>query len=113
MSNYIEPTELTDPTFDVTETHCLAADDYVNSKLWEKGINPQEVTLPSKLLSRIAGYWAKREAAIEGAIGEDSPLLRKATEFEKNAEKMANTIGKKSLGITSAGTFGATTVLRG
>ena len=113
MSDYIQPSELKDPTFDVTEAHCLAADDYVNSQLWKKGIDPQEITLPSKLLSRIAGYWAKREAAIEGAIGEDSPLLRKAVEFQTNAEKLVSTIGKKSLGLTSSVTFGSTTVLRG
>lgn len=106
MAVYSNAIDLNDPTFDSTEEHCLAADDYVISKLWEREINPVDVILPSKLLTRIAGYWAKREGAIEGAIGEDSPLLRKAKEFQINADELAKTISKRSLGIETKSTFG-------
>lgn len=113
MAKYVNAVDLTDPSFDITEAHCAAGDDFVDSVLWELEINPDDVALPAHSLTRISGYWAKREAAIEGAISERSPLSRKAYAFEKNAKWLASKVSRKSLGIVTGRSFGSITLGRG
>ena len=98
MSKYVT-TNLYDPAFSITSGHCLSADVYVDACLSERGISPVDVSLPNSLLSEIASNWAKREAAIQAAIGENSPLIAKAKEVEKNAVQLANKITRDALGM--------------
>jgi hypothetical protein len=99
-TKYVTYTALSDPALTITESHCASADVYVDAKLRERGIDPADLTLPIALLTEIAGNWAKRVAAIEGAIGDDSPLIAKAKEFEKNAALLLTGISRESLGLT-------------
>ncbi|MDO8940902.1 MAG: hypothetical protein Q7U98_17240 [Methylicorpusculum sp.] len=106
---------LADPSFTVSEAHLAAADIFVDLSLHERGFNPEDVTLPNAVLSEIAANWAKRLSATEGAITENSPLLAKAREFEKNAQALIKKLTREALGITvPAGTaFGQITLGRG
>lgn len=100
MGKYVNATDLSDPTVAITEKHVASADVYVDARLRERGIDPADLTLPIDLLTEIAGNWAKRVAAIEGAIGENSPLIAKAKEFEKDATTLLAGISREALGLT-------------
>ena len=115
MAKYVNAVDLSDPSLVITETHCEAATVFVDGQLWERGIDPAQVTLPNTLLSEIAGLWAKRQAATEGAIGENSPLIEKARQFERDAVRMVDTISIKSLNITTVTSpaYGSVTLGRG
>lgn len=113
MANYVNAADISDPSVSVTEAHCLAADVFVDSQLWQREIDPSDVVLPNSLLTSIATNWAKRKACTEGAIGEDSPLFKKAIEFEKDATRLAGTISRKALGIATSSSFGSITLGRG
>lgn len=113
MAKYVTPFDISDPSLQITDAHCDAADVFVDGQLWERQIDPADVTLPNELLTTIAGYWAKHQAANEGAIGEDSPLFKKAAIFEKDAMRLVNSLNRKSLGIASANAFGSVTIGRG
>ena len=113
MSKYVTKFDISDPSLVITDAHCDEADVFVDGQLWQRMIDPAEVTLPSKLLTQIAGIWAKRQAAVDGAIGENSPLWKKAAAFEKDALQMVNSLNKKSLGISTSAIFGSITLGRG
>jgi len=113
MAKYVQAVDLSDLSLDITEAHCEQADVFVDSALWQREIDPADVSLPSELLSEIAGNWAKRQSAIEGAIGEDSPLIAKAREFEKNALRLLGSLNRRSLGIAGGSAFGVATLGRG
>jgi hypothetical protein len=98
-TKYVTYTSLSDPALTITEAHCASADVFVDAELRKRGIDPDDLTLPLSLLTEIAGNWAKRVAAIEGAIGDDSPLIAKAKEFEKNANLLASGISREALGL--------------
>ncbi|NJA04163.1 hypothetical protein HC024_00180 [Methylococcaceae bacterium WWC4] len=113
MGVYLDLTDLSDPSLTFGTDHVTDADVYVDAVLAERGIYRSDVTLPNELLTRIAIYWAKRCAAIEGAIGDNSPLIAKAREYENNAKQLVGTISKKALGITDSVGFGVVTLGRG
>ena len=106
MAKYVLAADLYDPSLVISESHTLAADVFVDMALQTAGINPGDVTLPNAMLTEIASNWAKRVAAIEGAIGENSPLIAKAREFEKNATMLAEKLSRSALGISTATTAG-------
>lgn len=91
--------QLADPSVTVTETHLAAADIFVDLSLRERGINPTDVTLPNATLTEIALNWAKRAACVEGAIGDNSPLIDKAKQYENNAKTLAGLLSRAALGI--------------
>ncbi len=113
MAKYVNAVDLSDPSLVIEEKHALAADVFVDGQLWQREIDPADVTLPNALLTETASNWAKREAAMQGHIGEDSPLLNKAKEFEKNALRLAGSFSRKALGIATTGSYGSVTIGRG
>lgn len=100
MATYVNAVDISDPALVISEAHCESADIFVDLSLRERGFDPADITLPNAVLTEIATHWAKRQAAIEGAIGEDSPLLAKAREFEKNAKDLAAKLTREALGLT-------------
>jgi hypothetical protein len=100
MATYVDAVDLSDPALTITEKHCASADVFVNAELRKRGIDPADLTLPIDLLTEIAGNWAKRVAAIDGSIGDDSPLIAKAKEFDKDARLLASSINREALGLT-------------
>lgn len=115
MAKYVNAIDLIDPSLTITEAHAASADTDVDAALWERGINPAGLTLPIAQLTQIAANFAKRHAAIEGAIGDDSPLIAKAKEFEKDALRLLGGISRESLGLTvpSGAGFGSVVLGRG
>jgi hypothetical protein len=113
MSKYVNALDLCDPSLSVTDAHTDSADVFVDGQLWERGIDPVAVTLPNTLLTEIASLWAKRQAATEGAISENSPLIDKARQFERDAMRLVDTISAKSLGLTTTSAYGSVTLGRG
>lgn len=100
MARYGDLTSAVDPSLVVTEENLLEADVDVDAALWERGINPDSVSLPQALLTNLANKYALRAAANNGAIGENSPLIAKAKEFERDAARLAKGISRESLGLT-------------
>lgn len=113
MAKYVTPFDLKDPSLVIKDEHCAEADVFVDGELWQRGIDPADVSLPNELLAQIAGKWAKKQAATEGAVGADSPLWKKAATFEKDALQLVNSLNKKSLGIATTGSYGSVTIGRG
>lgn len=114
-SKYAQIADCADSSVTVTQKNVDDADVYVDGVLFERGINPVDVVLPSARLTTLAATWAIRLAAIEGAIGENSPLIAKAREYEKTASQLAGTLSRESLGLsvpTGAG-FGNVILGRG
>jgi hypothetical protein len=99
MAKYVNAIDLSDPSLTITEAHAEAADIDVDAALRERGIDPADLTLPIPLLTQIAGYFTKRHAANEGAIGDDSPLIDKAKAFEKDALRLLRGISRDALGL--------------
>lgn len=100
MAKYATTSDAVDPALVIEERHLLKADVVVDALLHERGIDPADVTLPQALLTELAVNHACRIAAIEGAIGEDSPLIDKAKQYEKSAKLLAQTISREALGLT-------------
>jgi hypothetical protein len=115
MAKYAALTDASDPALTLTATHLLKADVVVDAALRERGINPSDVTLPKALLTELAINYACRIAAIEGAIGENSPLIAKAREYERSAELLAKSISREALGlpVASGSGFGSVVLGRG
>jgi hypothetical protein len=116
MAKYVDLMQISDPSLCVSEQNLLDADVYVDMQLARNGIAQSEITLPNEQLTAIASSWAKRQAAIEGAIGENSPLTDKAKLYEKNAELLAGMITRQALGIPEpegTAAFGSVTLGRG
>ncbi len=112
MSKYVNALDLCDPSLTVTDVHTESADVFVDGQLWGHGIDPASVTLPNALLTEIAGLWAKRQAATEGAIGENSPLIDKSRQFERDAMRLVETISAKSLGLNISSAYGSASLTR-
>jgi len=106
MSKYLDLANVSDPSLVISEDHLAGADVYVDAKLWGLDINPDTIALPNARLSEIAMHWAKYLAADEGAISEDSPLVKKARNFKDNAELLSETLSRKSLGIVDNNEYG-------
>lgn len=102
MALYSQLLDYNDPALVVDERHTTKADVYVDMQLQRNGINPSDLSalLPIALLTEIAVAWGCRIAAIEQAIGESSPLLAKAREYEKMAAALSNVITRTALGLS-------------
>lgn len=113
-SKYAQTTDCVDPSVTVSQVNVEEADVYVDGVLWEHGINPADVTLPNARLKTLAVTWAIRLAAIQGAIGENSPLIDKAKEYQKTADLLSKQMTRESLGLAPiAGSGGYSTVVLG
>jgi len=117
MAKYSQAVEIEDGFLTLTEQQAQAADIFIDSQLWERGIDPAVVGLPQPLLTEIARLWTKRQAAIEGAVGENSPLLDQAKQFELDALRLVNTISFSALGLSTsnitAGVTGSSSITLG
>lgn len=112
---FLDEERLLDPVLTLTEAHLQGADIYIDLGLRERGINPSDVSVPNAILAEIAINWAKRLAAIEGSLGDNSLLMDKANQYEKNAKGLIAKLSREALGIEApAGTaFGQITIGRG
>jgi hypothetical protein len=99
MATYAQLADCTDPALTVEERHLDDADVYVNLALYERGITPADVVLPQPTLTAIAVAWAKRQSAVEGAIGENSPLIDKARQYETTAKTLVAKLSRAALGL--------------
>lgn len=115
MAVYAQLSDCTDPALVMADRHLADADVYVDLALHERGIAPSEVILPQPALTAIAVSWANRQAAIEGSIGEDSPLLDKARQYEATAKTLVAKLNRAALGMAEpAGSgYGVVTLGRG
>ena len=115
MAKYVLSIDISDPVLSIDESHCEAADTFVELVLRERGFNPDDISLPNAVLTDIASNWAKRLAAIEGSMGDDSLLISKAREFEKSANALVSKLNRASLGLAApAGSaYGQITLGRG
>jgi hypothetical protein len=107
MAKYSELTDYTDSMIEIIESYLIDADTFIDLKLFERGINSDDLTLPINVLTQIAVNYAKRLACIEQARDENSPLIPKAREYEKTMNMLLSTLTAESLGIeTPAGSGG-------
>lgn len=102
MAKYTLLTNVKDPVLVVTEAHLTRADTVVDAQLRSLAINPADLVLPQAILTELATCHALRIVAIESAIGENSPLIAKAREYEKQAAMLLNSITREGLGLTVA-----------
>jgi hypothetical protein len=103
MANYATLDDAAgDPALTIDEIILSRADVAVDADLRERGINPSDVTLPQALLTQLAVNHARRIAAVEGSLGDNSPLIPKAREYEKSARQLAASISREALGLTVA-----------
>ncbi len=115
-SKYAQISDCKDPMATPSQDNMEEADVYVDGVLWSRGINPADVTLPNAQLKVLAVTWAIRLASIQGAVGENSPLIDKAIEYQKTAGLLASQITRESLGFTApagSGGYGTVTLGRG
>jgi len=115
-SKYAQTTDCVDPAVTVTQANVEDADVYVDGVLWERGIDPADVTLPNDRLKTLAATWAIRLAGIQGAMSDNSLLMDKAKEYQKTAELLAKQITRESLGLAAvagSGGYGTVTLGRG
>lgn len=113
MANYAELTDAIDPALAFEERHLTKADVFVDAALQARGIAPGDITLPNALLTELCLLYAGRIAAIEGAIGDNSPLIAKAREYEKSAALLSATLSREALGLTVASGAGFGSVILG
>jgi len=118
MAKYSTLGDCVDPSVTVSALNLGEADVYVDLALGNIGITPAQaatITLPNAALTAIASAWAKRLACIEGAIGENSPLIDKAKQYEASAKAMVIQLNRTALGLTEpTGTgYGTLTLGRG
>ena len=105
MGVYADVADCTDAALAVEERHIDEADVYVTLSLKERGLSDADIaaiTLPNATLKMIAVAWAKRSAAIEGALGENSPLIDKAKQFKETATTLVNKLTRESVGLETA-----------
>lgn len=114
MPDYCVLADVVDPALTIKQRHVDSGNIYVGVVLRERGIDPAEVTLPNTLLTEIAIVYAKREAAISGAIGENSTLIDKARQFEATLRLLIGGLTREALGIavTDGAAFGNVTLGR-
>lgn len=104
MAKYADVNDCVDPALTVSELNLTEADTYVDALLAHRGITPAEISamgLPNQLLTAIAANWAKRLAAIEGAMGDDSVLIAKAGQYQANAKLLAEQLSRVALGLAN------------
>ena len=103
MAKYATLADCVDPSLVVSALNLTEADVYVDLALSTIGITPTEaatIVLPNSALTLIAATWAKRLAAIEGSMGDNSLLMDKAKEYKANAESLVKQLNRTVLGLT-------------
>jgi len=113
MANYATLLDVSDPALTIEERHLLKADVAVDAALRERGIDPALVTLPQALLTELAVNHACRFSSIEGAIGENSPLIAKAREYKTTIDMLEKSISREALGVAVASGSGFGNVILG
>lgn len=115
MANYATLLDCAEIELTVTEQHLADADVFVDLSLRERGFDPAAITLPNTALTSIAVAWAKRQAAIQGAIGAESPLKDKANQLEKTALILVGKLTREALGLPAptGSAFGQISLGRG
>lgn len=118
MAKYAQLVDCFDPSLTVSELNLAEADVYVDLALVSIGITPTvawTLVLPNAVLTAIASTWAKRLAAIEGSIGDNSLLMDKANQYKISAEMMVKCLNRTALGLAEpTGTgYGSLTLGRG
>ena len=118
MARYAQLSDCIDPTLTVSALNLAEADVYVGLALGNIGIAPAQaalLVLPNATLTAIAATWAKRLAAIEGAMGDNSLLMDKANQYKASAELLVKSLNRAALGISEpTGTgYGSLTLGRG
>ena len=103
MADYCTILDCTDPALSIDQRHVNAGNVFVDSALYSVGIKPDVVILPKPLLTQIAATYAKYQACIEGAIGENSPLIDKAKLLKQSLDLLVGQISKDVLGISTDG----------
>lgn len=108
MAKYSDlETDYTDVMIEMIESYLVDADTFIDMKLFDRGIVPDDLDLPIRLLTQIAVNYAKRLACIEQARDENSPLIPKAREYEKTIKMLLDSLTAEALGIvTPAGSSG-------
>lgn len=116
MARYAALTDISDPALTVTESHLVQADAEVDGDLAARGYTPTEITglvLPDVALTLLAVAHACRIAALEGAIGENSPLMDKAKQYASLAKERAGRLTRSALGLTEpSGGYGSVEIGR-
>lgn len=103
MAKYATLGDCVDPALIVTELNLDEADVYVDLALGKIGITPEQgltISLPNAALTAIAATWAKRLAAIEGSMGDNSLLIDKAKQYQANAEMLVKQLNRPALGLS-------------
>jgi len=118
MPKYAQFADCIDPALTVSALNLTEADVYVDLALGNIGITPTQallITLPNAALTAIAAAWAKRLAAIEGSMGDNSLLMDKARQYQTNAESLVKQLNRTALGLSEpTGTgYGSLTLGRG
>jgi len=117
MAKYATVNDCIDPALTVSALNLTEADVFVDLALSNIGIDSAEaatIALPNATLTAIAAAWAKRLAAIEGSMGDNSLLMDKAKEYKASAEALVKQLNRKALGLdepTGTG-FGTLTIGR-
>lgn len=117
MAKYCTLADCADPVVVVTNEHIEGADVYVDLALGTAGITPTEaaaITLPNAILKAIAVAWAKRLAAIDGSMGDNSLMIDKANQYKTSADTLAKQLNRAALGLLepTSGGYGSITLGR-
>lgn len=102
MAKYATINDCVDPALTVSALNLTEADVFVDLALGNIGITPAEaatIILPNAALTAIASTWAKRLAAIEGSMGDNSLLMDKAKHYEANAKALVSQLNRAALGL--------------
>jgi len=119
MTNYCVIADCVDPALTISQKNVDEANVLVDVLLTTASIAPSTVTLPQPLLTTIAINAAKRNACIEGGIGDNTTLIEKAKQFKTTIDMLAVGINKTALGIvedvtvTGGGHYSSVTLGRG
>ena len=117
MARYADVADCTDPAITVTDQHLLQADSDVDGDLRKLGLTTADIaalTLPNAQLTALAVAYASRVAALDGAIGEQSPLLDKARQYATLARERAARLTREALGLDApTGGYGTVEIGRG
>ncbi|OQW74859.1 MAG: hypothetical protein BVN35_09600 [Proteobacteria bacterium ST_bin11] len=117
MAKYCTLADCADPVVAVTNEHLEGADVYVDLALGTAGISPVDaasITLPNAILKAVAVAWAKRLAAIDGSMGDNSLMIDKANQYKTSADMLAKQLNRAALGLAEPtnGGFGSITLGR-
>ena len=112
MTVYCTVDDCIDTAFVTEQRHVDEGNMYVDVVLSERGIKAADITGTPALLTAIAANYAKRLAALEGAIGENSPLIDKAKQLKTTLEMLEKGVTKAAFDIVSESGYGAIAIGR-